>query len=144
MRCAFEAAGARSSSSGERAARGENWSEGRLKEGYSLLTYVGGRHPSVSLLRAYLKGIRLREGDAGPVGIGHLFINFPTLIRFIEPLSHKSPLARRLVLATKLTDAAPEIGGTISKGRRLRLLLFGLMVDCVVLPSRFLATLVQK
>jgi hypothetical protein len=117
---------------------------GRLKEGHTLLTYVTGRHPSVSLLKGYLKGIRLREGNAGPIGIGHVFIAFPPLIRFIEPLSKNSALAHRLLLATKLADAAPEIGGPISKGRRLRLLLFGLIVDCLALPSRLFITLVQR
>lgn len=76
---------------------------GRLKEGWTLLTYVGGRHPSVSLLKAYLKGIRLKEGDAGPVGIGHLFINFPTLIHFIEPLSKKKLTRPRCGRVAELT-----------------------------------------
>ncbi len=117
---------------------------GRLNEGRALLTYVGGGRPSVSLLKAYLKGIRLREGDAGPVGIGHLFIVFPSLIRFIEPLSKNSALARRLLLATKLADASPNVKGQISKGRRLLLLLSGLFVDCLALPSRLFVTLVQR
>jgi hypothetical protein len=117
---------------------------GRLKEGLTLLTYVSGRHPPISLLKAYLKGIRLREGDAGPVGLGHVFIAFPSLIRFIEPLSTQSALARRLRLATKLADAAAEVAGPITKGRRLRLLVLGVMVDCLALPFRLFVTLVQR
>ena len=117
---------------------------GRLKEGHTLLTYVSGRHPPISLLKAYLKGIRLREGDAGPVGVGHVFIAFPSLIRFIEPLSIQSALARRLRLATKLADAAAEVAGPISKGRRLRFLVLGVMVDCLALPFRLFVTLVQR
>jgi nucleoside-diphosphate-sugar epimerase len=82
--------------------------KGLLMEGNVLLRYVLGKKPSCSLLLRYVKAIRLMHHDNEPFGLPPFVIAYPALLRFIEPFNTEHPLAKRLALATALSEASSD------------------------------------
>ena len=77
-----------------------------------LLTYILGCHPPKSLIDRYSIIISNSE-NPNPVLLSKIFIKFPKLVRFIEPLnftskSKNSVLRQRLLLAQRIAEYSPE------------------------------------
>lgn len=118
--------------------------KGMLIEGYTLLQYVLGNKPSRSLLLRYVKAVRLMQHTSGPLGLPTIVIAYPALLRLIEPFNTNHPLAKRLALATTLSEASSDGAKafliSMKHGRALHLLYltFSLIVDIFAMPIRIL------
>lgn len=119
---------------------------GLLGEANALLAYILHKNPPSSLMRRYVKAIKIMEGDAGPVGLFPLFIQIPFLLRLIEPLNRSRLLARRMEYAVSLVSAAGFSARLIkqSRSRRMLSLFFLISVDAMALPFRILSTVLTR
>jgi hypothetical protein len=118
---------------------------GLIAEGYTLLSYVLRDKPRSSLLRLYVKAVEQTEPNSGPIGLFILFVKFPGMLRFIEPIAGNSTLAKRLKLAAVLADSSaygpyPET----KRVTRLMKLMVDLALDIVALPFRAISSLIEK
>lgn len=109
-----------------------------LAEGKTFLRYVSGSSPDSLSLRLYARSFA-REGALRLARILHLA---PWLIRFIEPVNGRGPLAKRLKIATALAAGGNSLRGFDrgSRLRRLTRLAGALAIDAVALPTRLAAT----
>jgi hypothetical protein len=118
---------------------------GLITEGYTLLSYVLRDKPRSSLLRLYVKAVKQTELDSGPMGLFILFVKFPSMLRFIEPIGGNSTLAKRLRLAAVLTESS-AYGPCPQTKRVVRMmkLMVDLALDIVALPLRAISSLIKK
>jgi hypothetical protein len=118
---------------------------GLIAEGCTLLSYVLRKKPRSSLLRMYVKAVEQTEPNSGPIQLFVLFVKFPGMLRFVEPISGSSTLAKRLELAAMLVDSSaygpyPET----KRATRLLKLMVDLALDIVALPFRVISSLIEK
>jgi hypothetical protein len=112
-----------------------------LVEGRRLLHYVAGAAPSLSLLHLYARALRAK-GEDGALRLPRLVHLMPSLLRFMEPLSARGALGRRLRVATALV-ARTETLSARDRGRVQKLLRLAgtLAVEVAAMPLRLVATL---
>jgi hypothetical protein len=116
-----------------------------ITEGFTLLSYILRDKPRSSLLRLYVKAVKQTEPNSAPIELFILFVKFPGLLRFIEPIGGNSTLAKRLKLAAVLTDSSaygpyPQT----KRGIRLMKLMVDLALDIVALPFRAISSLIKN
>jgi hypothetical protein len=118
---------------------------GLIAEGYTLLSYVLRDKPRSSLLRLYVKAVKQTELNSGPIGLFSLFVKFPGMLRFIEPMGGSSTLAKRLRLAAVLTESSAYGPYPQTKRvNRIMKLMADLALDIVALPFRAISSLIKK
>jgi len=124
--------------------------KGLLIEGNVLLHYVLRKKPSCSLLLRYVKAVHLMHLDDEPLGLPVLVIAYPALLRLIEPFNTEHPLAKRLGLATALSEASPDGAQAflhaLKPGKTVKLLrlTISLVIDIFAMPFRLLFSLRRK
>jgi hypothetical protein len=118
---------------------------GLIAEGRTLLSYVLRDKPRSSLLRLYVKAVKQAELNSGPMGLFILFVKFPGMLRFIEPIGGNSILAKRLKLAAVLADSStPGPYPHTKRVIRLMKLMIDIALDIVALPFRAISSLVNR
>lgn len=118
--------------------------KGLLVEGNALLKYVLGVYPSRSVLKRYVYGLINSPIPQSPIGLPRLMIIFPILIGLIEPFSKANSLAKRLEIASTLSEFSIEgwqvFFNTKKQSRLLRLisLFFMIILGLCSFPFRWL------
>jgi NADH dehydrogenase len=119
---------------------------GLIAEGRILLAYTLGHSASSSLTRRYVKALRAIDTQSQPIGIFPIFIQWPQLIRFIDPIGTKKLIGQRLHLAASLVDASVEGTDHLREPRlkRLAKLFISLSLDVLALPFRVISSILGK
>jgi len=108
-----------------------------LAEGQAVLGFVLRARPGGALVRRYARAVRC-DGPEGALPLAPLFLCWPALFRWIEPLRGPSALRRRLDVALALAEASPEGERALSRSSRIGL--FGdLVLDALAMPVRLAA-----
>jgi len=113
-----------------------------LREGRTLCSYVLGRPAGKALTRHYVRAIRRVEGEVGAIALPRLSIWQPRLLRFFEPLRSDLMLARRLRVATALSEFSAEGFESLSHFSRANKLVklvsiaSQLILDIIAFPFR--------
>jgi hypothetical protein len=119
---------------------GRNQRRPLLREGRTLLCYLGERSPRPVQLRHYARVLNTDE----PLHLPTLLHKYPSLVRLVEPVGGGGRLGARLYLATILLEVSPEgarrlydYEGRSRVGAVLSAALV-LLVESVTLPLRLL------
>lgn len=117
-------------------------------EGRILLGYLAGERPSPVLVRRYVRALQ-NLGEQRPLTLPGLVQKFPTLLRFMEPVTVSSDgispcLNRRLEIALSVLEMSPQGARLFSaytpanKLLKWGRLFLTLVVECFALPVRLL------
>ena len=111
-----------------------------LLEGGILLRYVMNAWPDHSLLRLYVRSLRVR-GIRQAIAMPRTVRLLPSLLRLMEPFDQKAALSRRLAIAVAIAQSSPQGELVLSRNGTLArnvAVFLDITVDTIALPIRIL------
>jgi hypothetical protein len=119
-----------------------------LNEARVTCGFVLGKRPSADLMRRYVRAVRAVETGAGALPLPRLALAVPMMLRFFEPLGRDTRLAKRLRIATALSemsiDYATILDADARKTRIKRLVSMTLLVSIELMAFPFRLLLARR